>query len=270
VSSPLRTGEDRSQPAECWEEHWSAYDQATRQNPAHRYRRRLILGAIAPTEGGLRVLDLGCGQGDLLVDLVQRFPTIELAGLDGSRTGLASARSRAPGARLFQVDFEASHPLPEVLCGFATHVVCSEVLEHLDHPRSLLQKIRPLLAPGGRLIVTVPGGPRTAFDLHLGHRRHYSVRALVSLLDEAGYEPLLARGAGFPFFNLYKLLVLLRGRRLARDVDQSHGVSGAALRAMAIFDRLLGLIDLGPGLGWQTFGVFRPRSAGDPTGRTAP
>ncbi len=33
------------------------------------------------------------------------------------------------------------------------------------------------LAPGCRLVVTVPGGPRSAFDRHIGHRRHFSACA---------------------------------------------------------------------------------------------
>lgn len=245
---------------ERWEEHWSAYDEATRHNPAQRYRRKLIVSAMTSAEQSLRVLDLGCGQGDLLAELGRRFPAAELVGLDASQAGLASTRQKVPRARLFQVDFAAPEPFPEVLYGFASHAVCSEVLEHLDHPRLLLEKTRPLLARGGELIVTVPGGPRTAFDVHLGHRRHYSVSDLVSLLGEAGYEPAVAQGAGFPFFNLYKLLILLRGRWLSMDLDQSRGISGMALAAMKTFDWLFHLNHSGTGLGWQIFAIFRPCS----------
>jgi 2-polyprenyl-3-methyl-5-hydroxy-6-metoxy-1,4-benzoquinol methylase len=36
--------------------------------------------------------------------------------------------------------------------------VCSEVLEHVDRPRELLANAAAYLAPGCRLVVTVPGG----------------------------------------------------------------------------------------------------------------
>ena len=65
-------------------------------------------------------------------------------------------------------------------------------------------------------MVTVPGGPRTAFDRHIGHRRHYTTDALRAVLDAAGLEVELVQGAGLPFFNLYKLLVMMRGDAVAR------------------------------------------------------
>jgi SAM-dependent methyltransferase len=246
--------------AGAWEGHWTSFDAATRMNPAHRYRRALLFGALeADRAKPLKVLDLGCGQGDFLREARDRFPSAELAGLDFSETGLSLARKRVAGAKLFQADFASQHPLPNELAGFATHVVCSEVLEHLDRPELLLENLKPLLAAGGKLLVTVPGGPRSAFDVHIGHRRHFSPRELAALLAGAGFDAEIVRGSGFPFFNLYKLVVVLRGRRLVRDIDGGAGVSRASVAAMAVFDRLFRLNADGTGLGWQTFGVFRPR-----------
>jgi len=240
-----------------WEHHWRAYDEATRRNPAHRYRRGLIFATLArSTEQRLRILDIGCGQGDFLGEARRRFPDADLAGLDLSAAGLEFVAERVPGARLFRADFATSDPLPTELRGFATHVVCSEVLEHLDDPRLLLRKLAPTFVTGGELIITVPGGPRSAFDIHIGHRRHYSPRQLQTLVCGAGYEELAVQGAGFPFFNLYKAVVVARGERLVHDIDQCRPASRASLVAMAAFDQLFRLNVDGTGLGWQTFGVF--------------
>ena len=52
-----------------WDRHWRAYDQATQRNPAHRFRRKLIFTALERSAAKpLRILDLGCGQGDFLKD----------------------------------------------------------------------------------------------------------------------------------------------------------------------------------------------------------
>lgn len=257
---PSDTNPQVSGDAGAWEGHWTSFDAATRMNPAHRYRRALLFGALEAGGGRpLKVLDLGCGQGDFLREARDRFPSAELAGLDFSETGLALARKRVSGAKLLQADFASHRPLPAELNGFATHAVCSEVLEHLDRPELLLENTRPLLSPGGKLLVTVPGGPRSAFDVHIGHRRHFSPRELTALLAGAGYDAETVRGSGFPFFNLYKLVVVLRGRRLVHDIDGGAGVSRASAAAMAVFDRLFRLNAERTGLGWQTFGVFRPR-----------
>src|SRR5438552_4339503 len=222
--------------ASAWERHWPAYDQATRRNPAHRFRRALIFSAIGRTAAGpVRILDLGCGQGDFLREAGQRLPSAQLAGVDGSAAGLELARERAPSARFFRADLAGSDPLPSELDGFATHIVCSEVLEHLDDPALALRKAAPALAPGGQLVVTVPGGPRSAFDVHLGHRRHYSPRELESMVRRAGYDPIEVHGTGFPFFNLYRIAVILRGRRLVRDLDGANPSSRASLSALTLF-----------------------------------
>jgi SAM-dependent methyltransferase len=241
-----------------WEEHWRAYDAAVQRNPAHRFRRELIFSTLDRSNARpLRILDLGCGQGAFLRDARERFPDAQLAGVDLSAAGLELAGRRVPDARLFRADFASADPLPAELRGFATHVVCSEVLEHLDDPALVLRKVAPALSDGGRLVVTVPGGPRSAFDLHIGHRRHYSTRELESLLRSAGYQTVELRGAGFPFFNLYRCAVILRGRRLVEDIGQSRPLSRGTMLAMAAFDRLFALNLNGTGLGWQIFGVYR-------------
>ena len=240
-----------------WDAHWQAYNAATKRNPAHRYRRGLIFDVLAGApSGSMRLLDVGCGQGDFLAEASVRLPGADLAGIDFSDAGLSFARGRVPQARFFRADFSRAESLPVELGRYATHVVCSEVLEHLDDPLSLLRGLKSLLQPGATLVVTVPGGPRSAFDLHIGHRRHYSPAELEALMRSAGYSPFFVRGAGFPFFNLYRLTVILRGERLVRDVDEKQ-LSFASKGAMALFDRLFLLNTDHTRLGWQTFGAFR-------------
>jgi SAM-dependent methyltransferase len=241
---------------QAWEQHWRAYDEAAQRNPAQRYRRKLIFSAL---RGARSVLDVGCGQGDFLREARERLPEAQLAGIDLSAAGLELVAGRVPGARLVRADLASAEALPAELNGFATHAVCSEVLEHLDDPAVALRKVAPALVPGGRLIVTVPGGPRSAFDIHIGHRRHYSPHELEALVRGAGYEPLTVQGAGYPFFNLYKLTIIARGRRLVQDIDQARPLNRISLLAMAAFDKLFQLNADRTGLGWQTFGVFRLR-----------
>ena len=45
--------------------------------------------------------------------------------------------------------------------GRATLAICSEVLEHVDVPDVLLRHAAEYLAPGSRLVITVPSGPRS-------------------------------------------------------------------------------------------------------------
>jgi hypothetical protein len=131
------------------------------------------------------------------------------------------------------------------------------VLEHVDDPVRLLRNAGAYMANGCRLVVTVPGGPRSAYDLHIGHRRHFSKADIRDVLTDAGYTVETATGAGFPFFNLYRLMVIARGARLVADAT---GKPGALLTiTSSVFDILFRLNLASSPLGWQTVAVARKR-----------
>jgi len=239
-----------------WDDHWRRYAAATRANPGQALRRRAIFrllgaGAAAPEA---RILDFGCGSGDLLAALAARYPLAGLAGVDGSAEGLATTARGLPEATLVQADFAAG-VAPGELRGWASHAVCSEVLEHVDDPVAVLNAVAACLKPGGRLVVTVPGGPISAFDRAIGHRGHYSRDRLAAEMARAGFAVETAAAAGFPVFNLYRTLVLLRGRRLADDIAGAPGVLARAVMAPLRWLMPLSLDD--SPWGWQIVGAAR-------------
>jgi SAM-dependent methyltransferase len=243
-----------------WDHHWSNMHGAARRNPAQDFRRRVILGhirrLIPPRGGPLRVLDIGCGTGDFARDFLDAFPAGECLGVDASAVGIELCRRKVPEALFEQVDLLNPGPVDPRFQGWATAAVCSEVLEHLDEPELVLENAKPYLAPGAPLIVTVPGGPMSAFDRHIGHRQHFTNRQLRSLLARTGYQALGIWGAGFPFFNLYRLTVIARGKNLIADVSQPVGSLPLASRAaMTAFGVLFRLNRHHSSLGWQRVAV---------------
>lgn len=241
--------------ADDWDRHWSDYSSAAERNPAQAFRRRLVLRLLSRSGPPEKVLDIGSGQGDLTADLTKRYPNAKALGLEYSRSGLEISRTKVPSASFLQRDLLAEAEVPDGYRRWATDAVCSEVLEHVDDPAVLLRNVRAFLAPGCRLIVTVPGGPMSAFDHHIGHRRHFAPSSLASTLTEAGFEVDRCFGAGFPFFNLYRLTVIARGRRLSDDVRSDAGGSRAARLAMRVFDCLLHTTLMSGPWGWQTVGL---------------
>jgi hypothetical protein len=96
----------------------------------------------------------------------------------------------------------------------------------------------------------------SAFDRHIGHRRHFTPELLRDVLVQAGFDVERTWRAGFPFFNLYRLLVILRGRRLAEDV--SGGVSSRLADTTMSAFRVLFRLNLDkPAWGWQIVGIAR-------------
>ena len=140
--------------------------------------------------------------------------------------------------------------------------MCCEVLEHVDDPAGFLSRARAYLKPGARLLVTVPGGPMSAFDRYIGHRQHFTRESIRAVLTEAGFEVNEVRMAGFPFFNLYRLTVIGRGEKLARDVKA--GGTGTASKlaeaVMAAFRFLFRFNLSDSAFGWQVVAVAQKSS----------
>jgi len=240
-----------------WDGLWADYGESAEANPAQEYRRRLITTRLAPAPGA-RIVDIGSGQGDLAVVLAAMFPAVEIVGLELGASGIAQARLKLPSARFVQTNLLERQD-PGDLEGWATHATCSEVLEHVEHPELLLANAALYLAPGSRLVVTVPAGPRTAFDRHIGHRRHFTPSSLRAVLDSAGFVTERVEAAGFPFFDLYRLVVLVRGRRLIEDVRTGNERSRLASSLLATFRALFRLNLSSTPFGWQLVAVAHRR-----------
>lgn len=244
-----------------WDEHWQRYAAAARANPAQHLRHGLVLSALKsastlPTEC---LLDIGSGQGDLLVRLARAAVAEEYAGFELSESGVTIARGKLPSARILRVDVFAPPPGAAAFVGWATAATCSEVIEHVDEPVEFLQAARSYLADGASLILTVPGGPMSRFDRHIGHRRHYTKRLVTDVLTRAGFRVERVWLAGFPFFNLYRLMIIARGARLIDDVagGEEQGTTGLTRIAMAVFDFLFRYTVRNSPFGWQIVAVAK-------------
>ncbi|MEO7911317.1 MAG: methyltransferase domain-containing protein [Roseiflexaceae bacterium] len=118
------------------------------------------VAAFAKADSARFVLDVGCGNGELLEALHLRDPGAEYVGVDLSASRVRFAQTRlGTQAALLQI---GSGTLP-----FATEsfdlVFVTEVIEHLKNPNQLLDEIYRILAPQGRLILTTPNSQAYPF-----------------------------------------------------------------------------------------------------------
>lgn len=245
------------QAVDDWDRHWQDFSAAAELSPATRYRRRLALQLLAGAQdSAMRMLEIGSGAGQFAAEFLARVPRAQFVGLELSHTGVEIASRRVPAADFRQRDLLAPAAPEDGVDFRATHALCSDVLEHLDDPALLLGHAAAYMAPGCKLVVTVPGGWYSAFYGHIGHRRHYTPGELSELLKSAGFTVERVYAAGFPFFNLYRMLVTLRGQALIGDA--ARGPSRAMRAAGAAFDALFRLNGMHR-WGWQTIAVARYR-----------
>lgn len=253
---PPRAGRDSAPSQDDWDHHWDVHGALADSNPANVYRRYLVTKLLGDIHDGATVLDIGSGQGELAIYLKQVNPGATVWGAENSSVGVERSRSAAAalGVEVNFIQRDLLKPVEaEADQAPATHAVCSEVLEHVDDPVRLMRNAIGLLAPGCRVVVTVPGGPRTAFDKHIGHRRHYSAPSLCEVLTEAGLDVQRVLRAGFPFFNCYKLAVMANGRRLIQSTRGTPGRSPSRLEAgmLRAFDAAFSYNSEDSTFGWQ-------------------
>ena len=124
-------------------------------------------------EPGSRVLDVGCGTGDLLRVLASLVAPGQACGIDLSAQLVALARQRTSEDDA-NVSFEVADayalPFPD---GSFDCVIANQVLLHLIEPWRAVAEMRRVLAPGGRLSVGEWDWDSTCFalsDRELGRR----------------------------------------------------------------------------------------------------
>jgi SAM-dependent methyltransferase len=129
-----------------------------------------------------RVLDLGCGDGRLTMEL----SATELTAADVSPVGLERARRRLPSARIVELEPDAPLPFED---GAFDLVLCAETIEHVRDVQLLVSEVRRVLRPGGLFAATTPAnlavGRRP--DPLSPHLRFFTRRSLRRLLGELGF-----------------------------------------------------------------------------------
>lgn len=153
-----------------------------------RARNRLIASlarqAVAGLTSGYRVLEVGCGDGNVLRFLESACPDGTVVGMDYFHQGLRYARQRCL-CPLVQGDV-ARPPFNTLF-----HLIgIFDVLEHLSDDVSALRDLCRILHPEGTLLVTVPAHASlwSDFDEASGHCRRYDRSELATKLSQAGFR----------------------------------------------------------------------------------
>lgn len=132
-----------------------------------------------------RVLDAGCGEGNILTEFRRFGVEVDYYGVD-----------LAVGDRDWSYRVSALadlHALPFKSSSF-DKIICNQVLEHVDRPDEVLGQLVRVLRPGGSLFVSVP------FVWHLHQEPHdrfrFSLHALNYLAARHGLAVVLIRPQG--------------------------------------------------------------------------
>lgn len=200
MTSPLLSVAElaRYYPEDYWRNEDSAGDIAARPSLPAALERRFIFWRLARAarplkrlcRPGARVLDVGCGTGDM-VEVLQSLG-YQGFGVEVAERAASSARERF-GSRIVGGTLQDA-PWSESSFDAAT---LFHVLEHLGDPRRTLDHLTRLVRPGGAILIEVPNIDSWGFRLFRTrwqpllmpqHLFHYSPAPLRRLIEEYPFE----------------------------------------------------------------------------------
>ncbi len=153
-------------------------------DPFEGERQRHYAGWIHGLAGPVsreRVLDIGCGNGSLLMALRALWPAASFAGIEPVEAAAVHAR---------QAGFAISRGFLEpgtVARNAADIVIAVNVAEHASDPLLFLRSFRDCLAPSGRGILICPDGDTPSVELLVfDHLHSFTAAALARVCAAAG------------------------------------------------------------------------------------
>jgi SAM-dependent methyltransferase len=172
---------------------WQALSLLAYLDPTRRADTDFPLKYLPPETRG-RLLDLGCGSGELL----RRMQSLgwQAEGIDIDPVAAEAARRKG-----FKVRTGSLHEQKFPDATFDA-VVMSHVIEHVHHPRALLSEVRRILKPGRRLVIATPNarsfghrvlGARWPFLDPPRHLQVFTPYALEALVHAAGFHEVSVR-----------------------------------------------------------------------------
>ncbi|MGZ8281671.1 MAG: class I SAM-dependent methyltransferase [Allosphingosinicella sp.] len=240
----------------------AVFDRMAEQDEVHWWyvaRRRILHDLIArelslPDQA--RILEIGCGTGHNF-EMLRGFGRLDAIEVDAEARELASRRlGQSVG----------NEPLPELTGipdGTYHLVALLDVLEHVDADRESLASIAAKLAPGGRILVTVPAYQWlwSAHDVAHHHKRRYSKRGLRRVIEAAG---LRAERVGyfnsllFPLAAAARITGKMAGKTASDDKLPPAPVNSLLRGIFGLERHLVGRVPFPAGV--SLFALIAPRS----------
>jgi len=174
---------------------------STYNNPHHLMHKKMVR-VLKHIQPGDTLLDVGCGIGEFIVRLQDRFHT--LVGVDISQPEIEFAKKRignSPNVFLHCGELESFH-FPDEHFDVC---LCLDVLEHVSTVFPLLQEIYGILRTHGDLIVTVPNWYDIIVSKFLNknpqHVHTLTPWRWMGMLEKVGFKIRFYRAVDFPLIH---------------------------------------------------------------------
>jgi ubiquinone/menaquinone biosynthesis C-methylase UbiE len=210
------------------------------RSPFHKGRVNTTIELINPfisdCKTNIHVLDVGCGQGHITSKIKEKFPTINISGLDISLTAIEYAHQRHKGID-FIVGDVYSPPYSEA---FFDIIICNNTWEHITDPVRMLNTLHKILKKRGVIIMSTPSRYRTSnllksllgrsVSINEHHVTEYSVGQVIEQFKFSGFsvskiKGLEVKGQGGSLFTRFIIhRIIKRMFKVILNLLKSHHI----------------------------------------------
>lgn len=115
--------------------------------------RRYIM-SVLDLNKSIRILDLGCGPGELMKEILKANPSVDMSGLDLSEGMLNESKRKNPSANHIQMDVADLNTLDQEF----NIIISSHSLPYWKNPKKVMEDLHSILKPNGRIIIGFASG----------------------------------------------------------------------------------------------------------------
>ncbi|NLA13285.1 MAG: methyltransferase domain-containing protein [Tissierellia bacterium] len=175
------------------------YDKLWVQKYSLKPTRNYIVKALSKyiKNDGIKVLDLGCGTGELIFELTNKFNNLEVTGIDFSEKMIEISKKRNPSAKHLQMDASELY----ILDSKYDIIVCTHSMPYYKEPKNVFKHLNNLLSDEGKLFVGFASGDSIYDKFILGFVKLTTGKANYPSDNEF-------RAMIFPFFEVENLKII--------------------------------------------------------------
>jgi SAM-dependent methyltransferase len=140
------------------------------------------------------VLDVGCGEGNAVLFCARQGAHVVFSDADTFKIKALAEKMKKTNARKFEAFVSDSLPLP-LPDGYATKILCTEMLEHTPEPEKIMEELVRVGKPNARYLITVPDARSEGLQTPVADPLYFSAPNHMQIFDRKRFLRLV-EGAG--------------------------------------------------------------------------
>lgn len=192
------------------------------QDRSRRLLERILNDTKLKSEG--RLLDIGCGNGNLLKSFATLMPHWKMCGSELDTRNKQTIESIENVEAFYSCDIDG-------IPGSYDLISMVHCLEHIHNPVEFVRKLRQKLSPDGLVIIETPDFENNPFDLVIAdHCNHFDAHSLRQVFNASGFEIITLTNEYVP--REFTLVARVRGETDAMNAPNRSAKDISSVQAL--------------------------------------